>query len=327
MLEVKPHHGRQEADQMATQHQHKPWEGVVIPDEMRSEVSYPVVQWINQPFRLRPPQENGGFFVARKYGGVELPESIEAQYHDDPGTFATHLAACLLAMRVAWVRKEAGAEIRLSGYENGARKRAELLMLLQAEESSDVVGPVRLTTLGTANKELTVKYQALAATAKAVGAEPWMFWVDLEAGETQQVGDHNVTMTPIAVDIPEADVLDAAFVGSDVLENAVFPLSDDLAEWRHAWNGDDIGEHAFEGDVEGVDDVQANAVLAAAVKTQQHGKTSFEALLQNDRDYARKVADHISGNPAGFNEGTVAAALTVLEMLDEEEADEEEIPF
>jgi hypothetical protein len=314
---------------MATQHHRKPWEDVLIPDEMRSEASYPVVQWINQPFRLRPPQENGGFFVARKYGGVELPGGVEAQYHDDPGTFATNLTACLLAIRVAWVKQEAGAEIRLSGYEDGARKRVECLMLLRDEATGHVVGPVKLTTVGTANKELTVNYRALASTAKAAGAEPWMFWVGLRAGETRQVGDHGVTMTPIAVDVPEADALDGAFVGKDVLENAIFPLSDDLAEWRDAWNGDDIGEDVFEEDFDdgvGTPGMTYEEALQVRVHTKA-GWKAFGAIIQ-DTERARQIVDYILDPASSLTEEITAAAQVIHdEHFAEDTEDTEEIPF
>jgi hypothetical protein len=304
-----------------TQQNRKPWETVDVPEGMRSQASYPVAQWINQPYRLQPSQENGGFFVARKYGGVELPGGVDAQYHDDPGTFATHLTACLLAMRASWVRKEAGAEIRLNGYEDGARKRVEFLMLLRDEETGEVVGPVKLTTVGTANKDLTVNYRALASTAKAQGAEPWMFWVTLEAGETRQVGDHNVTMTPIRVDVPEPDELNEAFVGTDVLETAIFPLSDDLTEWREAWNGSDISEDVFD-DAE----MTYEEALQVSVKTQAGHRTFGEIV--RDPDYAQRVIDHILDPDHAFSEEITAAAKLVCDNLPVEiEDDKEEIPF
>jgi hypothetical protein len=311
---------------MTTQTQRKPWEDVVVPDAMRSDASYPVAQWINQPFRLRPSQDNGGFFVARKYGGVELPGGVEAQYHDDPGTFAHGLMACLLAMRVAWVKQEAGVEIRLTGYEDGARKRVECLMLLRDEATGDVVGPVKLTTVGTANKELTINYRALASTAKAAGAEPWMFWVNLRAGETQQVGDHGVTMTPIVVDVPEADALDEAFVGADVLENTVFPLSDDLTAWREAWNGDDIGEDVFEeDDGTGAAEMTYEEALQVRVHTKAGWKT-FGAIIQ-DTERARQIIDYILGPESSLTEEITAAAQVIRDEHFEATEDSDEIPF
>jgi hypothetical protein len=290
---------------------------------MRSEASYPVVQWINQPFRLRPTQDNGGFFVARKYGGVELPGGVDAQYHDDPGTFAIDLTACLLAMRASWVRKEAGMELRLSGYEDGARKRVEFLMLLQNDETGEIIGPVKLTTVGTANKELTINYRALASTAKANSAEPWMFWVTLSAGETQQVGDHGVTMTPITVNIPEADTLADAFVGAGLLENTIFPLSDDINEWHEAWNGDDISDNE---DFYEADEMTWEQALTVSVKTQDGAKT-FGTIIQNE-DYGRRVTDHILSPDTNFTAEITSAAQVIHDELYEETTEEgDDIPF
>lgn len=310
--------------------QNRPWESVDVPDRMRSDASYPVVQWINQPFRLKPSQDNGGFFVARKYGGVELPNGVEAQYHDDVGTFATSLTACLLAMRVAWVRKEAGVEIRLSGYQDGARKRVEFLMLLRGEAPDDIVGPVKLTTVGTANKELTINYQALAATAKAAGAEPFMFWVNLQAGETQQVGDHGVTMTPITVDVPDADDLEDAFVGVDVLEEMIFPLSEELQKWREAWNGDNISDESEYDTLDGDDEETAmtyDQALQVKVSTQS-GWQTFGKIIQ-DTAYARRVIDYILDPANSMSAEITAAAEVINKHLGSEEPDpfEEEIPF
>ncbi len=314
--------------------QTRPWETVDVPEEMRSDASYAVVQWINQPSRLSPPQSNGGFFVARKYGGVELPGGTKAQYHQDVGTFATKLTACLLAMRVAWVRKEAGVEIRMSGYQDGARKRVEFLMLLLDEQSGNVVGPVKLTTVGTANKELTINYQALASTAKAAGAEPFMFWVDLQAGQTQRVGSHGVTMTPITVSVPDADDLDDAFIGADVLNETVFPLSDELNKWREAWNGDNISDETEYDELGGEEDEDAakmsyEQALQVRINTKA-GWQTFGKIIQ-DSEYARRVVDYVL-DPANNLSAEITAAAEVIDntLFGDEPAavdDEEEIPF
>jgi len=323
--------------------QTRPWETVDVPEEMRSDASYAVVQWINQPSRLSPPQSNGGFFVARKYGGVELPGGTKAQYHEDAGTFATNLTACLLAMRVAWVRKEAGVEIRLSGYQDGARKRVEFLMLLLDEQSGNAVGPVKLTTVGTANKELTINYQALASTAKAAGAEPFMFWVDLQAGQTQRVGSHGVTMTPITVSVPDADELDDAFVGVAVLNETIFPLSDELNKWREAWNGDNISDEAeydalteeTEHDTCAEEDEDADGGMSyeQALQVKVNTKSGWQAFgkIIQDTEYARRVIDYVL-DPANNLSAKITAAAEVIDNTlfgDEPTAvdDEEEIPF
>jgi hypothetical protein len=192
-----------------------------------------------------------------------------------------------------------------------------------------VVGPVKLTTVGTANKELTINYRALASTAKAAGAEPWMFWLNLRAGETQQVGDHGVTMTPIVVDVPEADALDEAFVGTDVLENTVFPLSDDLTEWREAWNGDDIGEDVFEEDFD--DGTGAEMTYEEALRVRvntREGEQTFATIIQ-DTERSRQIIDYILGPESSFSEEITAAARIIRDehFADEGTQDGEDIPF
>jgi hypothetical protein len=299
----------------------KPWEGANVPDELRTPTSYPTVQWINQPFRLDPGQDNGGFFLAGKYGGITLPGSVEARYHNDEGTFTTSIEVTVLAIRSAWVEKQAGMEIRLSGYKDGARKRTQMLLLINDPENG-IVGPVKFTTIGTANEQLPIAYGALSSTAKTQGAEPWMFWITLRAGETQTVGSHGVTMTPIEVSTPDADELPEAYVGNETVKR-ITAMADDIAAWATAWEkGSDISADVFEDD----EDAQEIEAPNVPVTTQKYGRTTFGELMQRDMGYAVRVAEHITENPSGFNKSTVGAAQTVLDMGEDEE-DTEEIPF
>jgi hypothetical protein len=301
--------------------QQKPWENVDVPDPLRSGASYPTLQWINQPFRLVPSQDNGGFYLAEKYGSIALPSGVETRYHDDVGTFTTSVEAAILAIRSAWVEKQAGVEIRLDGYREGARKRTQMLLLIN-DPANGVVGPVKFTTIGTANEELPIAYNALKSTAKAQGAEPWMFWVTISAGETQTVGNHNVTMTPIEVSTPDADALSEAYVGSEIVER-IKAMADDIASWATAWEkGSDISADVFE------DDEDAQEIEdPIPVTTQKYGRTTFGELMQRDMGYAVRVAEHITENPSGFNESTVRAAQAVLDMGEDEEDTGDEIPF
>jgi hypothetical protein len=282
---------------------------------------------------LIPQQDNGGFFLAAKYGGIALPEGVEAQYHDDEGSFATSIEAAILAMRSAWVENRAGMEMRLDGYKEGARKRTQMLLLIN-DPGNGVLGPVKLTTIGTANEELPIAYNALKSIARTQGAEPWMFWVMLSAGQTQTVGDHNVTMTPIEVSAPDADGLVQAYVGNDVVE-CITAIADDVAGWAAAWEGGDyIGGDVFDDEnaqaVEGVASLppELRGALDAMVTTQKYGKTTFADLVQRDVAYAVRVANHVLKNSAGFKENTVRAARAVLDIGSEAgEEESEEIPF
>jgi hypothetical protein len=280
-----------------------------------------------------PQQDNGGFFLAAKYGGIALPEGVEAHYHDDEGSFATSIEAAILAMRSAWVENQAGMEMRLDGYREGARKRTQMLLLIDDPENG-VIGPIKLTTIGTANEELPVAYNALKSTARAQGAEPWMFWVTLSAGETQTVGDHNVTMTPIEVSAPDANGLVEAYVGSDIVEG-ITAIADDVADWAAAWEGGDyIGGDVFDDEsaqaVEGVASLppELRGAPDAMVTTQKYGKATFVTLVRRDMGYAVRVANHVIENPGSFKKSTVRAARAVLDMGGEAEKEEsEEIPF
>jgi hypothetical protein len=141
-------------------------------------------------------------------------------------------------------------------------------------------------------------------------------------------------MTPITVGVPDADELEDAFIGADVLNETVFPLSDELNKWREAWNGDNISEETEYDALGGEEDEDAAEItyeqaLQVKVKTKA-GWQTFGKIIQ-DTEYARRVIDYIL-DPANNLSAEITAATEVINktLFSDEPApfdDEEEIPF
>jgi hypothetical protein len=298
----------------------KPWEGAQVPDSMRARRSYPTVQWINRGGDLKPPQENGGFFAAQKYGNTSLPGGVEARFHQDDGSFSYGFEAAILAVRQAWFLKENGATVRLKRYQEGARKRVQALILIKGEDGQ-AVGPVKLTVVGLANEALPEAYWALNTVASGSDAQPWMFWVVLSAGETEEVGEHRQRMTPVLAKTPLADELADAFIGLDAVQRVV-ALADDIAVWREAWNGGGAVEDAASDD-EG-DLARAKSVR---VNTKQYGNATLGDIVQKDLDYARELIEFIVDHPEQYKPNQTKAARIIKDALPKPETADEEAPM
>jgi hypothetical protein len=301
---------------------HRPWANANVPSTLRAQPKPPTIQWINQPRRLTPPQPNGGFFAPRKYG-ITIP-GIECRYRDDEGTFNTQLVASLIAMKTYWVKKDnqQSPEYRVDGYEDGARKRLDFLLIYFDLDQGTYYGPAKFTCKGTVNRGVNYDYYALVSKATAQGAEPWMFRVVLQAEETMSnVGENGVEMTPLSLIAPPADELTSAYVGQDVVDFII-----EKNNVIDAWIQD-----GYEAEVDNFDDgsTEVEVALASPITTEQYGETTFGTLVENDSDYAKRVVDYVIDNPSGFNDHTVAAAITLadLSMLSEEPDEADEIPF
>jgi len=305
----------------------RPWEGLPVPEEMQSSPAYPVIQWINHGWRLAPQQERGGFFSAHRFGVIELPGSIDAKYHNDTGSFSQEMQVAILAMRQGWFVKQGDTSVRVKTYQDKARKKVQALVLLQAGDGS-IIGPAKMTVTGLANEAIPEAFFQLNATATQNGAQPWMFWTTMQAGEAQEVGDHGQTMTPIEVMVPSAEELEDAFIGAEAVE-MVTGMAEHINVWRNAWNGGSQVEPEATDD----DDGEAGRAVVATtvkVKTKKHGSIAFGDLRKKDPDYFGQVVEYIAGHPGDYKANVVQAAR-LLQAHPDASADagkeEDEIPF
>jgi len=290
---------------MTKKQQGRPWEGLPVPEEMQAPPSYPVIQWINHGWRLDPRQERGGFFAAHRFGMVELPNGIEARYHQDDGAFSQTITVAILALRQGWFVQQGDTSVRVKTYRDKARKKVQALVLLRADDGS-IIGPAKMTVTGLANEAIPEAYWALNTTATQNGAQPWMFWTEMQAGEAQEVGDHGQQMTPILVTVPQADELEDAFIGAEAV-GMVNDLAPHIDQWRNAWNGDSAVEPEASAED---DDEAARAVVAATVvvPTQKYGRVKFGDLRKQDKPYYDKLVAFVVANPGEYKANVVQAA-------------------
>jgi hypothetical protein len=308
--------------------QERPWEGLPVPEEMQAQPTYPVIQWINHGHRLAPPQERGGFFSAHRFGVIELPNGIKAKYHQDDGTFSQTIKVAILALRQGWFVKQGDTSVRVKTYRDKARKKVQALVLLRAEDGS-IIGPAKMTVTGLANDAIPEAFFQLNATATQNGAQPWMFWTTMQAGEAQEVGDHGQQMTPIEVAVPSAEELEGAFIGAEAV-GMVNDLAPHIDQWRNAWNGGSQVEPEATAEAEDDDGEAGRAVVAGTVKvtTKKHGSITFGDLREKDAEYFGKVVEYIVGHPGDYKANVVQAARLLQAHPDAEAGKEEdEIPF
>jgi hypothetical protein len=290
---------------MTKKQQGRPWDGLEVPEEMQAPPSYPVIQWINHGWRLDPRQERGGFFAAHRFGMVALPNGIEARYHQDDGVFSQAITLAILALRQGWFVQQGDTSVRVKAYRDKARKKVQALVLMQADDGS-IIGPAKMTVTGLANEAIPEAYWALNTTATQNGAQPWMFWTTMQAGEAQEVGDHGQQMTPIEVMVPSAEELEDAFIGAEAV-GMVNDLAPHIDQWRNAWNGDS----AVEPEASAEDDDEAARTIVAAtvvVPTQKYGRVKFGDLRKQDKPYYDKLVTFVVANPGEYKANVVQAA-------------------
>lgn len=306
------------------QRQARPWDGVPIPDNMRSETKWPTVQWVNWPHLLKQPRglEYGGFFHADRFGAVPLPGSVPAQYREDSGVFTHHLTAAVLATRWSWVESRGEGRkkswVKIFKYRAGARKRVEALILVKGENGT-FMGPLKLTMIGTANDALTEAMEAFGIVASAANAQPWMFWGDLDAVKMEARGEHGTEMTPLWVKMPAPAELDTAYIGADAVQ-LVTSLAAEIAEWREDWKN--LADEEPEAEI--VDTDPFEAAKDVRVRTKKHGDCTLGAMQQQDPAYAKQVREYIIANPAKYKPEQVEAAKVLTQALDLPQAGDED---
>lgn len=290
-----------------------PWQSIRVPDSMRSQRKFPTVMWVNHPWNLepKPDPQSGGFFAAERHGAAKLPNGVEASYREDEGLFARHLTVAIIALRVRWGRRsEDGRWAAANGAD--ARRRVDVLALIK--DGDDFTGPVKFTTVGRVNDPITEQYSLLTTRAQQKEAEPWMFWVEMEAGNLQDASEQfSSQYTPLHVSIPTEDELADAFIGTEAAQR-ITDLADEIERWKAKYKGDTNAS----GDDEEPEDVQAVLERDGRVEvtTKKYGRLPISDLIQKDHKYAYRVLNYILEHQDGFAQTQVRAANSYVELQD-----------
>jgi len=226
----------------------KPWE---IKYSRTDELApaYPYIQWVNNPRMLEPHQSSGGF--ARPTNQDIHSPGVPAVFHHGDGhttevVFSPELTVAILASRSAWVKDH----LRLTSYTTGARKKLQVVCLLQLENG--VEGPIMLTFMGLAGSRFqAARYQFAQQVRQATkGKAPaYAFWATFKAGQVEMVGRKQkspITNVVLARKLdPDRDFIGATWV--DYIDS----LWTEIDRWSSSWQRPGLnGEGVFNEDFE-----------------------------------------------------------------------------
>ena len=232
------------------------WQDFVAPEEHVRQAAYPFVQWLNgsPPLKqVHPVLGAGGFMLPTDQ--VEPQPSlkpVDVPHRNGSSTEAylvPELGFAVLSTRFAWFKRTAGQAVYLRGYQEGARGRLQVLVLVKGVAEAE---PVMLTLSGYASKHFlevlkAFRREVLGAAKAATGrAYPdYAFWLRVRAGSPTEAGNGSATSTitppapawdAAALKDPEKrrDTLAALYVGKDVLA-AAQAAWEQAQGWAEAW--------------------------------------------------------------------------------------------
>ncbi len=172
--------------------------------QMKMEVSYPFIQWINDGGIISPRQHSGGFAMPESEAAIagDHPKGASramARFRtaDESVFFTQQIRAAVLAVQFAWVKDG----IVIPSYVEGARGKARALSLVEGESGSFLA---IMTFSGLASRDFLNAYKEHRARVRkgtrAAGKEApaSIFYLTMRAGESQRMSQGSIR-TPIVL--------------------------------------------------------------------------------------------------------------------------------